>query len=95
MWKQAKVTIGDVLAEQAMVDFEGKTRAAYLEWPTPIPANAEIKVGEETFFAGDCRACAGKFHIDLMRERFVPEPLPKHGPPVPEPESTRRKGTKP
>jgi hypothetical protein len=75
MWKQAKVTVGDVTADQAMVDFEGQTPAV-LEWPEPLEFNSQIKIGEETYFAEVATACAGKFHMPLMRAPLLPKDVP-------------------
>lgn len=73
MWKQAKVTVGEETADQAMVDFTGKTPVV-LEWPTPLKFNTEIKVGEEIYFAGYVpQAIGGKFHMVLMRDRLLSE----------------------
>jgi hypothetical protein len=71
MWRRAKVSAGNGPSEQAFVDFADWTPASpvVLEWPAPLPLNTEITIGEETRFAGDAQACAGQFHVPLMRER--------------------------
>jgi hypothetical protein len=92
MWKQTRVTVGDETADQAMVDFDGNDPVV-LEWPEFLLFNDEIKVGDTTYFAGFATACAGKFHIPLMRE--ARRPRVEEQPPEPPAETPTRKGKKP
>jgi hypothetical protein len=92
MWRQAKVTVGDETADQAMVDFEGRQPVA-LEWPIPLALNAEIKIGEQTYFADLAQACAGKFHTRLMPVPLLPTVQEQS--PAPPAETPMRKGKKP
>lgn len=95
MWKQTKVTVGEETADQAMVDFAPGRHGppVVLEWPTPLPLNAEINIGDATYFADDAQACGGKFHIALMPEQRLPaapeETVPE--PPAPKTPTCRGK----
>jgi hypothetical protein len=91
MWRQTKVTVGDLTADQAMVDFEGK-EPVVLEWPTSLPFNAEIKIGDRTYFAGYAQASAGKFHMLLMIAPLLPKPTEEDpAPPVkPQPNKSKK-----
>lgn len=79
MWRQAKVTVGDKSADQALVNFADKTadKPEWLEWPERPELNAVIKVGNEKRYADAIEAIGGQFHVALMRNPIRPADPPQ------------------
>lgn len=74
MWRKTAVAVEGATVPNAMADFAGRI-PEILDWPKALALNTPVVIGEVEYFAGRCEACAGAFHVTLMAEPLIPNPV--------------------
>ena len=57
----------------AMVDLSGSI-PMHVEWPTRLPINTPVIIGDGQYYSGKASDVAGVFETVLMREPLLPDP---------------------